>query len=84
MLCVILSIGIDSLPLRKRDGDIYVGGAKCSAMTDTSSEDIEIPPSTQRRVRERVLKAEKEKLNLDLPRGINDEIEQIIRDEISE
>lgn len=35
-------------------------------------------------IRERVLQAEKEKLNLDLPRGINNEIEQIIREEIDE
>lgn len=53
-------------------------------MTDSSDDEIEISPQTQRRVRGQVLKAEKEKLNLDLPRGINDEIEQFIRDEISE
>lgn len=36
-----------------------------------------------RRIRERVLKAEKEKLNLDLAHGINDDIEQIVREEIN-
>lgn len=36
-----------------------------------------------RRIRERVLHAEKEKLNLDLAHGINDEIEQIVREEIN-
>ena len=53
-------------------------------MSKRSLDEIDIPKSTQRRVQEKVLKAEKEKLNLDLPRGINNEIEQIIRDEISE
>lgn len=53
-------------------------------MADSSNDEIDISPQTRRRVREQVLKAEEEKLNLDLPRGINDEIEQLIRNEISE
>lgn len=44
--------------------------------------DIEFDDATLRRIRERVLSAEKEKLNLDLPRGINNEIEEIIRAEV--
>ncbi|WP_273838086.1 hypothetical protein [Halococcus sp. PRR34] len=35
------------------------------------------------RIRKRVLEAEKEKLNLRLPRGINNDIERIIREEIN-
>lgn len=52
-------------------------------MVDPSNEDITVPERTLVRIRERVLEAEKEKLNLDLPRGINDEIEEIIRQEVS-
>jgi hypothetical protein len=53
------------------------------AMVDPSNEDITVPERTLVRIRERVLEAEKEKLNLDLPRGINDEIEEIIQQEVS-
>jgi len=53
-------------------------------MADLSDEEVTVPAETLVRIRERVLKAEKEKLNLDLPRGINNEIEQIIREEIEE
>lgn len=35
-----------------------------------------------RRTMKRVLQAEEDKLHMDLPRGINDEIEGIIEDEI--
>ncbi|GAA1341618.1 hypothetical protein GCM10009647_085440 [Streptomyces sanglieri] len=51
-------------------------------MTDGEKE-ISISESKLAEIRERVLMAEKEKLNLDLPRGINDEIEQIIEEEIN-
>jgi len=51
-------------------------------MTDNGDE-ITIPDETLARIRERVLQAEKEKLNLDLPRGINDEIEEIIEEEVN-
>ena len=51
-------------------------------MTDGEKE-ISIPNSKLAKISERVLMAEKEKLNLDLPRGINDEIEQIIEEEIN-
>lgn len=45
--------------------------------------DITVPESKLARIRERVLAAEKDKLNLDNPRGINNEIEQIIEEEIN-
>jgi hypothetical protein len=51
-------------------------------MSEISDEDISITRDKIKRVRERVLQAEKEKLHLDLPRGINDEIETIVREEI--
>lgn len=35
-----------------------------------------------RRTMRRILQAEEDKLHMDLPRGINDEIEAIIEDEI--
>jgi hypothetical protein len=50
---------------------------------DENGEDITIPDATLARIRQRVLSAEKEKLNLDLPRGINDAIENIIEEEIN-
>lgn len=50
--------------------------------TETSIEELEFDDETLQRIQERVLEAEKEKLNLDLPRGINNEIEQIIREEV--
>lgn len=45
-------------------------------------EDLEIEEKKLRRIRERVLQAEKEKLHLDLPRGVINEIEEIVREEI--
>lgn len=48
-----------------------------------SKEEISIPKSKLLKIRERVLMAEKEKLNLDLPRGINNKIEQILEEEIN-
>ncbi len=51
-------------------------------MTD-SEEEISIPDSTLVRIRKKVLSAEKDKLNLDNPMGINDDIEQIIKEEIN-
>lgn len=45
-------------------------------------QEVEFDDKTLRRVRERVLSAEKDKLNLDIPQGINNEIEEIIREEI--
>ncbi len=51
-------------------------------MTDLADEEVAITEESLKQIRERVLKAEKDKLHLDLPRGINDEIEKIIREEI--
>lgn len=52
-------------------------------MTTLSDDEVTISRDRIEQIRERVLKAEKEKLHLDLPRGINDEIEQIIKEEIN-
>jgi hypothetical protein len=52
-------------------------------MVDISDEEISITQEKLKRIQDRVLKAEKGKLHLDLPRGINDEIEQIIREEVN-
>lgn len=51
-------------------------------MTGTSDEDVSVPNRTLKTVQERVLQAEKEKLHMDLARGINNDIEQIIREEV--
>lgn len=45
--------------------------------------DLTFEESKLRRVRERVLEAEKGKLHLDNPRGIINDIEDIIREEIN-
>jgi hypothetical protein len=52
-------------------------------MTDIADEDVSITRGKLKRVRERALEAEKNKLHMDLPRGINNEIEEIIREEIN-
>jgi hypothetical protein len=44
--------------------------------------DLEFDERTLRRIRERGLQAEKEKLNLDNPRGIINDLESIVREEI--
>lgn len=44
--------------------------------------DLEFDQNKLRQIRERVLAAEKEKLNLDNPRGVVNNIEDIIREEI--
>lgn len=41
-----------------------------------------VDDETIRRTIRRVLQAEEDKLHMDLPRGINDEIQAIIEDEI--
>ena len=46
-------------------------------------EDIEFDQSELRQIRERVLEAEKEKLNLDNPMGVVNDIEDIIREEVT-
>ncbi|WP_161625226.1 hypothetical protein [Halosimplex carlsbadense] len=52
-------------------------------MTDDATKDLQISDGKRNRIRARVLKAEQDKLNLKLPRNINDDIEAIIREEIS-
>lgn len=51
-------------------------------MSDTEDE-ISIPDSKVKRIRERVLQAEKEKLSLDNPIGVVNDIEDIVREEIN-
>lgn len=43
---------------------------------------VEVSEQELARIRKRVLAAEKEKLNLRTPRGINNDIQQIIKEEI--
>lgn len=52
------------------------------AMSDVDDIEVEISERERGRIRKRVLAAEKEKLDLKLPRGINDDIEKIIREEV--
>jgi hypothetical protein len=47
-----------------------------------SGDPLDLPEQTRRRIRERVLQAEKEKLNLRNPIGVRQDIEQIFREEI--
>jgi hypothetical protein len=58
-------------------------GTSMSDGTEIAEEEIDISEQKLRRIRKRVLEAEKGKLHLDLPRGINNEIEEIIREEIN-
>lgn len=51
--------------------------------TPINEEELEFEASKLRRIRERVLEAEKEKLHLDNPHNIINNIEDIIREEIS-
>jgi hypothetical protein len=50
--------------------------------TSLDGKDLEIEEEKLGRIRERVLQAEKEKLHLDIPRGVINEIEEIVREEI--
>lgn len=53
-------------------------------MTDVpDEEEVSIDSSKLTRIRERVLQAEKDKLHLDTPRGVINDIEEIIREEIN-
>ena len=51
-------------------------------MESIKDANIEISERERARIRKRVLAAEREKLDLKLPRGINNDIEQVIREEI--
>ncbi|WP_174182936.1 hypothetical protein [Halococcoides cellulosivorans] len=53
-------------------------------MTEIPGEgDVSIDADKRKRIRERVLQAEKDKLHLDNPRGVINNIEEIIREEIN-
>lgn len=52
-------------------------------MTDIADEDVSISKDKLKRVRERVLEAEKDKLHMDNPLGVVNDIEEIIREEIN-
>jgi hypothetical protein len=51
-------------------------------MSDVDDIKVEISERERTRIRKRVLAAEKEKLDLKLPRGINGDIQNIIREEV--
>jgi hypothetical protein len=51
-------------------------------MADISDNEVTVTEKQKRRIRERVLQAEKAKLHMDLPRGIINEVEDIVREEI--
>lgn len=53
-----------------------------SSKGGVSGNELHIDKQTLKQIRERVLAAEKEKLNLDNPRGIINDVEEIIRAEI--
>lgn len=46
--------------------------------------EVDLDDETLRRVRERVLEAEKERLHMKLPRNILNDIQQIIEEEVEE
>jgi hypothetical protein len=52
-------------------------------MADNDDADMTIPQETLHRVRNRALQAEKEKLNLANPINVVNNIEEIVREEIS-
>jgi hypothetical protein len=51
-------------------------------MSGSEKSESSVGDETLKQIRERVLTAEKDKLDLDLARGINNEIEDIIREEV--
>lgn len=55
----------------------------CHSMSSLSDREVQISQEEIVAIQERALKAEKNKLHMDLARGINNEIEEIIREEIS-
>lgn len=55
----------------------------CHSMSSLSDEEVQVSQEEIVAIQERALKAEKNKLHMDLARGINNEIEEIIREEIS-
>jgi hypothetical protein len=59
-----------------------MSGGRGSDVTTVDEADVEFDDATLHRIRERVLQAEKEKLHLDYPRGIVNDIEEIVREEV--
>lgn len=53
------------------------------SQTQIENTELDFDEGKIRRIRERVLEAEKEKLHLDNPRGIINDIEAIVREEIN-
>jgi hypothetical protein len=51
-------------------------------MSGAEDDDVSVSDSKLTRIQNRTLKAEKEKLHLDNPRGIINDIEAIIREEV--
>lgn len=51
-------------------------------MSGSEGSENSIDDKTVKQIQKRVLTAEKDKLDLDLARGINNEIEDIIREEV--
>lgn len=51
-------------------------------MSDVDDIAVEISEREHTQIRKRALAAEKEKLDLKIPRGINNDIEKIIREEV--
>lgn len=52
-------------------------------MSGLSDEQVQVSQEEIVAIQERALKAEKNKLHMDIAQGINNEIEEIIREEIS-
>lgn len=51
-------------------------------MSNPDLEETSVDEDTLKKIQKEVLEAEKEKLSLDLPRGINNNIEEIIRESV--
>lgn len=60
-----------------------MSGDDGSEFVPVEDRDIELDDRTLKRIRERVLEAEKERLHMDIARGMINETEQIIREEIN-
>lgn len=52
------------------------------SMSNSNLEETSVDEEVLRKVQQRVLEAEKEKLNLDIAIGINNDIEEIIRESV--
>ncbi|SNR65282.1 hypothetical protein SAMN06266787_10815 [Halorubrum ezzemoulense] len=54
-----------------------------SEQSSLDEDDLKLNQAKLRRIRERILKAEKDKLHLDNPHGAVNDIEKIVREEIN-